>query len=452
MEDRDKIIKNNKCNIIRVYNIKGVKAHQVNGKWFEALGYRDLLKEASAWGVSLSYPYPKDLRNYILNIIGLCISAEKPIMCDCLLCLQEMPEPQAWPKMLSVVVYTIIKQQLKHEQELKELIIRRGLTPRESYTNRENVSIGDIAYYFQTHRFNIDLIKNQFRNIISDELGNNRSVFKFQRNPKSNFGDLWTLTNLECPWDVPSENNKKDTDKEDLGEQFNIVKTRLRENTNNSSENVKRKRLSIKDLDSLIKPNSEDEEEDEEESEEEGDEEEEEEDKLQILSSEESDEENEEEDFEEHKKPLAQIIPNKKLIKSIKKPQVRQLERNILDNFNFYNYISDFESFGYRISVEFTRFLVLKYLFDNGDGKNISSINSHQSKLQASPLINKFWCQIILTTSKYDELCNILGCKVRFDPDLLNHPVEVQKQRIAKSIQIYQKYFGDVDKEIWVFK
>ncbi|KAN0034770.1 hypothetical protein ACTFIV_001302 [Dictyostelium citrinum] len=134
--------------------------------------------------------------------------------------------------------------------------------------------------------------------------------------------------------------------------------------------------------------------------------------------------------------------PNKKV--ALGDPKALQLEKKILNGFNFYPIVErlKFDELGFRLVKEYTRFIVIKILT-----QDIESV-----KTLPPPLIGRIWISHILDTNRYEELCNLIELKIHHNPDGFEEvPQQVKRERYVKTLELYDQYFtkSSKDPEIW---
>ncbi|KAK5576535.1 hypothetical protein RB653_007679 [Dictyostelium firmibasis] len=122
-----------------------------------------------------------------------------------------------------------------------------------------------------------------------------------------------------------------------------------------------------------------------------------------------------------------------------------ELEKKILHQYNLYPILERLpksnKHIGYVLAKEYVRFIVLKVI----------EKDSIPCQLEPSPLINELWNAHILSTTKYDELSNLIQYKVHNDPDGFFDPKQKIIKRFEKTISLYKKYFNtSPDPKIWV--
>ncbi|KAK5576539.1 hypothetical protein RB653_007683 [Dictyostelium firmibasis] len=133
---------------------------------------------------------------------------------------------------------------------------------------------------------------------------------------------------------------------------------------------------------------------------------------------------------------------NKKVV--LGDPKALQLEKKILNGFNFYPIVErlKFDELGFRLVKEYTRFIVIKILT-----QDIESV-----KTLPPPLIGRIWISHILDTNRYEELCNLIELKIHHNPDGFEEvPQQVKRERYVKTLELYEQYFtkSSMDTDIW---
>ncbi|KAM9968607.1 hypothetical protein ACTFIW_007757 [Dictyostelium discoideum] len=133
---------------------------------------------------------------------------------------------------------------------------------------------------------------------------------------------------------------------------------------------------------------------------------------------------------------------NKKV--AIGDPKALQLEKKILNGFNFYPIVErlKFDELGFRLVKEYTRFIVIKIL----------THDTESVKTLPPPLIGRIWISHILDTNRYEELCNLIELKIHHNPDGFEEvPQQVKRERYEKTLELYEQYFtkSSKDPEIW---
>ncbi|KAM9968648.1 hypothetical protein ACTFIW_007798 [Dictyostelium discoideum] len=447
--------------IIRLYEINGKEAIQINGRWLDVLGYSELATQADSLGIPQALTHcPKiQIYNKVLSLVKETREeSEVPvdlIPCDCLICLKGLPKSfksgdsggtiQIWQERLKIIMFVLCQQQEKHGKELEKELQDRGFKKNSSIkkilgSKKSYVHINEITYFLDTHSC---ILKVNLEDSWKSALVNGKDFISgFD---KFNIKGYWTLANLEDPFSptynfvsnssavLPNTNSDNNNDKSN-------------NNNNNYSMVVYNRKPCakigfcsfhmIRKLDgtfefppSMNNNNNNNN------------------NKLNIYSENNNNKNNSDEDIDTDTDSGSDEYRNKaQNYISQTTFKVRELEKRILDNFNFYRFILKFEQYGYRLPREFVRFIALKVICDETGENHESTI------LQPPKLIEEFWIQIILTSLEYNRLLKIINVeKIRYDPDLLLDEHPVQRKRYEKTLQLYKKYFrfDKFDSEIW---
>ncbi|KAK5576585.1 hypothetical protein RB653_007729 [Dictyostelium firmibasis] len=472
--------------IIRLYDINGREAIQINGRWLDCLGYGDLATQADSLGIAQAFTHsPKiQLYNKVLSLVKETRDeSEEPvdlIPCDCLLCLKGLPKTfrsgdgktiQIWEERLKIIIFIIISQQNKHAKELENELQERGFKKNSDIkkvlgTKRSYVHSNEILYFLETHSslLNINLDENWKATLPTSK----EFISGFD---KFNLKGYWTLSSFDDPfsssYNFSSNSNatlpiKKKKNVDNNNNNIDIINV---DNNNDQLTYISSKKACggitksgkpcakigfcsyhmIRRADntfemspSLNNINSDDSDED-------------------IDTDSGSDEYESVDGEKDKKRTRSNSFQNDKSNKkqdhkqlknyiSEKTFKLRELEKKILDNFNFYRFIVKFEQYGYRLPREFVRFIALKVICDKTGETNDSTI------LQPPKLVEEFWIQVILTSLEYNKLLQIINVeKIRYDPDLLFDETSIQRKRYEKTIKLYKKYFkfDKFDSEIW---